>query len=235
MIRLGGSLVQRLEQDFGAGENPILNKIRAFLNSSFLEKGEYLEELYWALKAQVLYRRCFGQLGSGSRLLDPMRLTNVQNIYIGNGVRINKHAFLLTLKLPRGPVPRLTIEDGCTIGHLNHITCVDKVKIGRRVLTADRVHISDNSHTFLDPGVAIRDQGITSSGPVHIGEGSWIGEGASILSCTIGRNCVVGSNAVVLGNIPDFCVVAGVPARILRRFDATSGSWNRIGLDQERC
>ncbi len=92
-----------------------------------------------------------------------MRLTNVQNIYIGNGVRINKHAFLLTLKLPDGPVPRLTIEDGCIIGHLNHITCVNEVTIGRRVLTADRVHISDNSHTFLNPDVAIRDQGITSS------------------------------------------------------------------------
>lgn len=212
---------------------PILSKTRAFLDSSLLEKGEYFEELYWSLKTQFFYRRFFGQFGSGSRLLDPMRLTNVRNIYIGNQVRINKHVFLLTLKLPDGPVPRLSIEDGCTIGHLNHITCVNEVKIGRRVLTADRVHISDNSHAFLNPDVAIKDQGVMSTGKVQIGEGSWIGENASLLSCTLGRNCVVGANAVVLGNIPDFSVVVGAPARIVRRFDVASRSWIRVGRDQQ--
>lgn len=220
------------DQVFGVGLGPILGKTRAFLNSSFLEKGEYFEELYWALKTKFFYRRFFGQFGSGSRLLDPMRLTNVRNINIGNQVRINKHVFLLTVRLPGGPVPQLSIEDGCIIGHLNHITCVNEVKIGRRVLTADRVHISDNSHAFLNPSIAIRDQGITSTGKVQIGEGSWIGENASLLSCTVGRNCVVGANAVVLGNIPDFSVVAGVPAKIVRRFDVTSGSWIRVGRDQ---
>lgn len=213
----------------------MLNKMRLFLNSSLLEKSEYLEEMYWAFKTQVLYRRYFGQFGKGSRLLSPMRLRNVKNIHIGNGVRINKHVFLLTLKLPDGPMPRLTIEDGCIIGHLNHITCVNEVRIGRRVLTADRVHISDNSHVFLDPHRAIQDQGITSRGKVQIGEGSWIGENASLLSCTIGKHCVVGSNAVVLGDVPDFCVVAGIPARIIRRFDPDSQLWNRVPLDQERC
>jgi carbonic anhydrase/acetyltransferase-like protein (isoleucine patch superfamily) len=220
------------EQVLGVGVRSVLSKTRAFLNSSFLEKGEYFEELYWALKTEFLYRRFFGQFGSASRLLDPMRLTNVRDMYIGNHVRINKHVFLLTVRLPGGPVPRLSIEDGCIIGHLNHITCVNEVKIGSRVLTADRVHISDNSHVFLNPGVAIRDQGITSTGRVQIGEGSWIGENASLLSCTIGKNCVVGSNAVVLGNIPDFSVVAGVPARIVRRFDITSGSWIKVMQDQ---
>ena len=221
-----------LEQVFGVGLLPILSKTRTFLNSSFLEKGEYFEELYWAFKTKLVYRRFFGQFGSGSRLLDPMRLTNVANMHIGQQVRINKHIFLLTVRLPGGPVPRLSIEDGCIIGHLNHITCVNEVKIGKRVLTADRVHISDNSHTFLNPTVPIRDQGVTSTGKVEIGEGSWIGENASLLSCTIGKNCVVGANAVVLGNVPDFSVVVGAPARIVRRFDVSSGSWIKVGRDQ---
>jgi acetyltransferase-like isoleucine patch superfamily enzyme len=227
------SLYNTSEQVSGVDARPILSKTEKFFNSSFLEKGEYFEELYWALKTRFFYRRFFGELGTGSRILHPMRLTNVQNIYIGNQVRINKHAFLLTVTLPGGPAPRLSIEDGCVIGHMNHITCVNEVKIGKRVLTADRVHISDNSHAFLDPNVAIRDQGIISSGKIEIGEGSWIGENASLLSCTVGRNCVVGSNAVVLGNIPDFCVVVGAPARIVRRYDVTSGSWIRVGRDQK--
>lgn len=206
----------------------LIDKIRNFLRAPFLEKGEYIEELYWRLKTQVLYRRSFGSLGNGSRLLQPMRLKNVHNIYIGDGVRINKHAFLLTLQLPESHAPRLTIEDGCIIGHMNHITCVDEVTLGPRVLTADRVHISDNSHLFLNPEVPIRDQGVMSTGKVSIGEGSWIGENASLLSCSIGRHCVVGSNAVVLSDVPDYSVVVGIPARVIRRFNPDSRRWDRI-------
>ena len=125
------------EQVFGVGVRRIFSKTEDFFKSSFLEKGESFEELYWALKTRFFYRRFFGELGSGSRILHPMRLTNVQNIYIGNQVRINKHVFFLTVRLPSGPVPRLSIEDGSIIGHLNHITCVNEVKIGSRVLTAD--------------------------------------------------------------------------------------------------
>jgi hypothetical protein len=60
---------------------------------------------------------------------------------------------------------------------------------------------------------------ILSKGRVSIGEGTRIGENASILSCNIGRNCVIGSNAVVVSDIPDCSVAVGAPARIVRRFD----------------
>ncbi len=52
---------------------------------------------------------------------------------------------------------------------------------------------------------------------VHIGDGADIGVGAILLpGTTIGRGAVVGAGAVVTGDVPDFAVVAGVPARILR-------------------
>lgn len=206
----------------------LLDKIKQFLASSSLEKGEFMEELYWELKTRLLYRRCFGHLGEGSRILQPMRLTNVENIYVGNGVRINKQAFLLTVQIPGKHDPRLTLHDGCIIGHMNHITCVDEVTLGYRVLTADRVHISDNSHTFADPDIPIRDQGVTSKGRVSIGDGSWIGENASLLSCNVGRHCIIGSNAVVLDDIPDYSIAVGIPARVVRRFEPASRKWERI-------
>jgi acetyltransferase-like isoleucine patch superfamily enzyme len=53
--------------------------------------------------------------------------------------------------------------------------------------------------------------------PVSIGAGSWLGAGAIILpGASIGRNVVVAAGSVVRGRVPDRCVVAGVPAKIIR-------------------
>jgi acetyltransferase-like isoleucine patch superfamily enzyme len=124
--------------------------------------------------------------------------------------------------------PRLTIGEGCEIGHLNHITCVNQVRIGAKVLTADRVHISDNHHEFADITLPILEQGVSSRGPVEIGDGTWLGEGVNVLSCRIGRNCVIGANSVVLSDIPDFCVAVGTPARVIKRYDKEKKQWIRV-------
>jgi acetyltransferase-like isoleucine patch superfamily enzyme len=55
---------------------------------------------------------------------------------------------------------------------------------------------------------------------VLVGEGSWIGFRANILSgVTIGKHCVVAAGAVVTRSVPDYCVVAGCPARIIKKYD----------------
>jgi acetyltransferase-like isoleucine patch superfamily enzyme len=65
---------------------------------------------------------------------------------------------------------------------------------------------------------------------VSIGAGSWLGTACVILPGTVlGRNVVVGAGAVVRGTFPDRCVVAGVPARIVRRYVAGRGWINGNG------
>ena len=55
--------------------------------------------------------------------------------------------------------------------------------------------------------------------PVRIGSGSWLGAGAIVLpGANIGRNVVVAAGSVVRGPVPDRCVVAGVPARVVREY-----------------
>jgi acetyltransferase-like isoleucine patch superfamily enzyme len=95
------------------------------------------------------------------------------------------------------------------------------------VLTADRVHISDNEHIFANVSIPVMKQGVTSRGVVAIGEGTWIGENANVLSCKVGRNCVIGANAVVISDIPDFSVAVGVPARVVKRYDPGEKRWTR--------
>jgi acetyltransferase-like isoleucine patch superfamily enzyme len=183
---------------------------------------------YWLVKTQVFYRQILGALGQRSCIIKPLNLRNGRNVFIGSNVTIHDHSWLLTLALNEKTFPKLVIGDGTEIGHFNHITCVNRVEIGPKVLTADRVHISDNGHAFDDPSIPIMDQPVISKGPVAIGEGTWLGENVSILSCRIGRNCVIGANAVVTTDIPDFCVVAGVPGRVIKQFDSKSSTWKRV-------
>ena len=186
-----------------------------------------LSRLYWLGKTQIFYRSVLGGLGRRSIIFNPIALKNPQNIHIGYAVGVHSHSWLLTMQLPGQPPPKLVIGDGSELGNFNHVTCVNHVEIGARVLTADGVHISDNSHGYENPALPIMDQPVVSKGPVIIGDGTWIGENVSVLSCRIGRNCVIGANAVVTKDIPDFCVVAGVPGRVIRQFDLNSGTWKR--------
>lgn len=62
-----------------------------------------------------------------------------------------------------------------------------------------------------------------------IGENCFIGMGAAIQAGTIlGKQCIVGANAVVRGVYPDYCVIAGVPAKIIRKYNPESKKWERI-------
>jgi len=219
----------------GVGSQPVSGqgaavavRLREFLALPWLEKTQRLAEFYWLLKTQYYYRMFWGSIGSKAKLIQPMRLRNVQYMHIGEGVIINKHAFLLTLQTDERLVPRMTIGKGSVIGHMNHITCVREVEIGQNVLTADRVHISDHSHGFSDITIPVLAQPVTSTGTVRIGDGTWIGENVSVLSCHIGRNCVIGANAVVTKDVPDYSVAVGAPARVVRRFDPESRRWDNV-------
>ena len=90
----------------------------------------------------------------------------------------------------------------------------------------------DHNHAYEDIEVPIVQQGITKGGRIRIGEGSWIGHGAAIVcsrgELTIGRHCVVAANSVVTGSIPDYSVVFGMPATIIRQYDPETQAW-RMG------
>lgn len=114
--------------------------------------------------------------------------------------------------------PELIIGEGSYIGRFGTIACINRVCIGKNVLISDRVFIGDALHGFERTDIPIKEQKMTSPGPVEIGDGTWVGISASILpNVSIGKNCVIGANSVVTHDIPDFCVAAGNPARVLRK------------------
>jgi len=91
------------------------------------------------------------------------------------------------------------------------------------VFTGPYVYITDQNHGYADPEIPIGRQ-LPCNTAVSIGSGTWIGAGAIILpGACIGRNVVVAAGSVVLGAVPDRCVVAGVPARVIREYVAGNG------------
>jgi acetyltransferase-like isoleucine patch superfamily enzyme len=115
-------------------------------------------------------------------------------------------------------VPVLEIGDRCVIGRGSHIIAHQSVVIGADVYTGPYVYITDQNHGYTDPDVPIGRQFPVNS-PVSIGAGCWLGAGAIVLpGARIGRNVVVAGGSVVRGVVPDHCVVAGVPARVVRSY-----------------
>ncbi len=81
---------------------------------------------------------------------------------------------------------------------------------------------------FLHKKRRIIEQGITTS-PIHIGEHTIIGANVIVLpGITIGKHCFIGAGCVVTQNIPDYCVTVGNPARIIKRYNPQSQTWEKI-------
>ena len=185
-------------------------------------KGLALKILeYFGRFFDLIYTRLlcgsFGAWGARSRLGRGAKLVGSRLIHVGIDVTIGELAWLNAKDDRRDGLPTLDIKNGTYIGRLVQINAWRSVTIGRNVLIADRVFISDADHHFSNTETAIRLQGDSFQGPVNLRDGCWIGIGAVILpGVTIGRNAVVAANAVVTKDVPDYSVVAGVPAKIIK-------------------
>ena len=98
-----------------------------------------------------------------------------------------------------------------------HNTIIGPVTIGNHVNLAQGITVTALNHNFSEASRRIDEQGI-STGQVVIGDDVWIGANAVVLpNVSIGRHCVVAAGAVVTKDVPDGCIVAGVPAKIIKR------------------
>jgi acetyltransferase-like isoleucine patch superfamily enzyme len=153
-------------------------------------------------------------------------------ISLGNSVRLLESAWLSVATDDPTGEPTIIIEDNCSIGYGSILSGKNRVHLERDILVGQHVVIQDHNHAYEDIDVPVISQGITKGGRIRIGEGSWIGRGAAILcsrgELTIGRHCVVSANSVVMRSIPDYSVVFGTPATIIRQYDPEKRAW-RMG------
>lgn len=109
----------------------------------------------------------------------------------------------------------VTIGDHTRVGL--HGTVIGPVCIGNHVNLAQGITVTALNHNFADSNRKIDEQGISTK-PVVIGDDVWIGANAVILpGVTIGRHVVVAAGAVVTKDVPDYSLVAGVPAKEIKK------------------
>lgn len=126
----------------------------------------------------------------------------------------------------------LVIGNDVQLNDSVHIGAAEMVAIGDHTLIASRVFITDHNHGVYDrpdsgswPNVSPIERPIMTQ-PVRIGRNVWLGEQVCVLpGVTIGDGAIVGANSVVTRDVLPHTIVAGNPARPIRRFDNESGQW----------
>ena len=188
--------------------------------------------LRWAggIGPQHRLGRRFASFGDGSLIcFPPGDNLGEEHIAIGRASLVAPNVTMSVGMAPGQPLPTgatspvLRIGDRCLIGRGSHLVAHRAVTIGDDVITGPGCYVTDQNHTYADPGAPIGAQW-PSEDPVVIGAGSWLGAGAVILPGTrLGSNTVVGAGAVVRGTFPDHAVLAGIPAAVVRRWSPDEG------------
>ena len=174
--------------------------------------------------------RRFAGFGAGSIIAFPTgALYGEKWIEIGAGTMIGEQVSMSAGMVPGhelGDASVLHVGNRCVIGRGSHLVAHYSIAIGDDVFTGPYVYITDQNHAYTDPDVPIGRQW-PSNTAVSIGPGTWLGAGAIVLpGAQIGRNVVVAAGSVVRGQVPDRCVVAGVPAKVVREYVPGDG-WSR--------
>jgi acetyltransferase-like isoleucine patch superfamily enzyme len=163
-------------------------------------------------------RRSFASWGTGSSISLPIRIEGERSISVGRDTVFGEGCWLQT-----DGAGVIEIGDDCHFSGYAVISATLSIVVESHVIFARNVHILDHNHRIDLEDIPIRFQGETAPEPVRIMEGSWVGANVVILpGVTVGRGAVIAANSIVRDDVRDRVIVAGAPAREIRRIGAPS-------------
>ena len=173
-----------------------------------------------------------GALGSrGSRIAFPRSIQNPQRMFIGSGTCIKRFSQINAIIQHSGKTynPRLKIGDDVYIGSGAFIMCADYIEIKDGCVISEQVYIADAMHQLNPKGGLIMQQNLECKGPVILGASCFLGMRVTVLpNVQLGEFCVVGAHSVVNKSFPAYSMIAGVPARLIKRFDPAENKWKPV-------
>ncbi len=208
--------------------NSILKKIQWLYSLPFSRKIQYLENAYFKVKGLLIYRHLFKTFGSGALLRSPL-FVSYESVQVGNHVLIWDGARIETVERYADSdfTPAIILGDEVTIQQRCHITAANKLTIGRGSTILFDVMITDIDHEYQDIVLSVSQQPLVIA-ETTIGENCFIGSGAKInAGTTLGKHCIVGANAVVRGVFPDYCVIVGIPGKVIKRYNPETKLWQK--------
>lgn len=165
-------------------------------------------------------------LGNHSFVDSPIKITP-NCISFGSNVKVFKFSRIegVTCYNNTKFSPKIIFENNVSIQQNLHLTCAGLIKIGENTAVAANVTITDIHHNYDNIDIPIENQDI-SVDEVIIGKNCKIYNNVIILpGSKIGNHVTVGGNSVVNGIIPDYCVVVGSPAKIIKRYNHNKRLW----------
>jgi acetyltransferase-like isoleucine patch superfamily enzyme len=136
--------------------------------------------------------------------------TDNAGITIGQGVFVSRNA-ILTCK--NGDI---VVEDQANIGVNVEISSASRVRIGKKVLIAAYTYLVGGDHLYDRVDVPVLEQGRTARG-IDIADNVWLGTHVVVTDGSqVGRDAIIGAGAVVVGEIPEYAIATGIPAKVIR-------------------
>ncbi len=176
------------------------------------------------LRAPHLY------LGPGCRVL------GARHVSFGTGVYAERNLWLEAVTSYRAQRfhPEIVIGDQVCFSDGVHISSIESISIGSGCLFGSKIYVSDHNHGIYsgeqqsNPGEPPAHRLLGGGGPVVIGENVWVGDNSVIIGpATIGNGAIVGANSVVRGVVPGNTIIAGSPAKPIKIFNSTTGTWEK--------
>ncbi len=170
---------------------------------------------------RVFANRFFHKRGRGSRIRGRVRM----DVLPFNKFELGEKSTIESFSTVNNGVGDVFIGSNTLVGMSNVL--IGPLHIGNNVIMAQNIVASGLNHIYEDIHVPIVQQNVTTA-LITIGDDCWIAANVVITAgVTIGRHCVVAAGAVVTKSIPDYCVAAGNPARVIKQFDHGKNAWVR--------
>lgn len=173
----------------------------------------------------------FSSIGQHSCVLMPRKLSGTKYISIDDNVVISENSWLAAIDEYAGHKysPHIRIGSNTHIGRYFCLTATGAITIGQDCLFSEYVYISDHYHGHDPAGGPLVEQALFGKGPTKIGNGTFLGYRVSVLpGVQLGNHCVVGAHSVVTHSFPDYSMVAGSPAKLIKKYSVDSKRWEAV-------
>lgn len=203
-------------------------KVLSYLGNYKIRKHFTNMILYASLLSNERYiKKNAISCGVNVRFYKPISILNPQYFEIGNNFKMDYFGIFEAWDKhgESNFTPRIKIGNNVSFGKNCHIGVINYIEIGDNVLAGSNVMIIDHNHGKAsdDINTPPNQRVLYSPGKVIIGNNVWIGEKVSILpNVHIGNNCIIGANSVVTHDIPDYSMVCGSPARVVKILEEKS-------------
>ncbi len=197
-----------------------LGKILSFIFNNIFHK--IFEILLCSINSSN-FKRSLKKHGKRINIGRHNKFENLKNVIIGNdfssldGLWIGAYNYYFQFEYH----PNIIIGNNVHFSRNCHVGAIDSVIIDDNVLIGSNVLINDHSHgqtnNFSMPRFKLE---LVSNGPIHIGENCFLCDNCCILGgVTLGKNCIVAANSVVNKSFPDNCLIAGSPAKLVKKLN----------------